>query len=751
MRASQPIRSISFRKGNMLLHPTHRLRPVVLAIGLAAAADAALAQERRVLPEVVVSGSRSERAPDEVPAAVDVLRGEALDPAEVQDIRDLVKELPNVSVRRAPQRFGAVMGSTGRDGNAGFNIRGLEGNRVLLTVDGVRVPRAMSSGVFGSASFGRDYYDLGLVSRVEILRGANSALHGSDGLAGMVAMFTTEPRELLKEGQAFGGRAGVRFDSENGGRGVGLTLAGVPSDTWQWLGSLQVGKARELDNQGQNGVSNSNRTKPNPQSDRDVSLLGKLIFTPGGVQKHTFTLERVDKDSEVEALSGRTATATGTLDLDGTSDMTRTRLSWDGRWTLDQVWADELRAIVAWQGTDAREVATELRTTVPTLRQRDVVYDERLWQAVLQAEKTFRPADHLAHTLVYGVELTRTAFDNLVTGVAPPAYESYPLKRFPPTTESTAALFVQSEWVGKRWSLIPALRYDRFRLKPETDALYPRPGSALSDGALSPKLGAIWRAGERWSLFGNLAAGFKAPAANQVNLYFDNPTGFAPYRAIPNPELRPERSRTAELGVRGGEGRLTWEAVAFTGRYKDFIEELVSVGGSGTAASPTLFQSVNRARVRLSGLEFKGRLPLGADTDLRFAFGQTRGRDTASGQPLNSVNPAQLVLGVDHRIGVLKLGATITHVARKSLKDINTDTASGGTSGQFAPPAHTTLDVRASWQIRPGLRLSGAVHNLTDRKHWAWTNVRGVAANSPVLDAYTAPGRSLSLALVADF
>src|SRR5690606_423614 len=177
----------------------------------------------------------------------DVLSGDALDPARVQDIRDLARALPNVSVKRAAQRFSAVQpGGTGRDGNAGFNVRGLEGNRVLLTVDGIRVPRELSSGVFGSAAFGRDYYDLGLIERVEIVRGAHSALYGSDGLAGMVAMYTTEPVSLIQPGQTFGGRVGMTMDSEDDTRAVGATLAESASDRVQWLGSVQAGRSTAL-------------------------------------------------------------------------------------------------------------------------------------------------------------------------------------------------------------------------------------------------------------------------------------------------------------------------------------------------------------------------------------------------------------------------------------------------------------------------------------------------------------------------
>ncbi|MCX7901692.1 MAG: TonB-dependent receptor plug domain-containing protein, partial [Burkholderiaceae bacterium] len=130
-----------------------------------------------------------------MPAAVTVRDRGELDARFVEDIRDLAREEPGVSVRRAPARFGLALASTGRAGNEGFNIRGIEGNRVLILVDGVRVPNAFS---FGANSFGRgDYFDLSLASRVEILRGPASALYGSDGLAGAVSFTTPDPADLL--------------------------------------------------------------------------------------------------------------------------------------------------------------------------------------------------------------------------------------------------------------------------------------------------------------------------------------------------------------------------------------------------------------------------------------------------------------------------------------------------------------------------------------------------------------------------
>lgn len=747
-----------FASSPLSLTRLRRLSPVALAVlalmqqPAAAQTDDAvvLTQAAGTLPVVVVTGARSERQPDEVPATIDLLQGDELDLSRVQDIRDLVQTLPNVSVRRAPLRFGAVVGSTGRDGNAGFNIRGLEGNRVLLTVDGVRVPRELTSGVFGSAAFGRDYFDLGLISRVEIQRGAGSALYGSDGLAGHVAMFTAEPRDLVRDGKTMATRVAVQADTRDDGRRIGVTVAAVPNDRHQWLASLQLGASEALGNQGRNEATNSTRTAPNPQDDRSVGALFKWVMTPGGGQKHTLMAEHVDKRSEVEAYSGRGASMGFlTTDLDGTTDMRRSRLGWDGRFKVDSSMADEWRATLAWQDADSQEVAVEQRRALTggpvTSRSRDVSYSEQTLQATLQAEKRLPANGGWGHRIVYGADLVRSTLDNLVTGTVPPSYERYPLKRFPETEESTVGLFVQDEIQSERWTIVPALRYDHISLKAENSALYPKEPADLDASAVSPRLGLIFRPSDSWSLFGNLSAGFKAPSPLQLNNYFDNPLGY--YQSIPNPDLKPEKSRTLELGARGDAGRLDWEVVAFAGRYRDFIEELVRVAGRGVAGDPIRYQAVNRGKVSLSGFELKGSWALTDSTTLRAAYGRTQGEDTTTGLPVNSVNPAQLYAAIDQKLGAWTVGLGLTHVAGKKSEDVDVSS----TPNQFVPKGYTTLDLRTSWQIRPGTRLSAAIHNLTDKTYWQWANVRGLAANAPVLDAYTSPGRSLSVALVTDF
>ena len=72
-------------------------------------------------------------------------------------------------------------------------------------------------------------------------------------------------------------------------------------------------------------------------------------------------------------------------------------------------------------------------------------------------------------------------------------------------------------------------------------------------------------------------------------------------------------------------------------------------------------------------------------------------------------------------------------------------------TAQFVTPAATTLDLSGQWRIRKDLRLNAGIYNLTDKKYWNWADVRGVASNSTVPDAYTQPGRHVRVSLGADF
>ena len=700
------------------------------------------------LSEVVVSGSRTEQPTDELPMSIDVINADDIEEGQIRDIRDVAKNLPNVSVKRAPARFGLVGGgSDGRDGNAGFNIRGLDGNRVLLLVDGIRAPRSY---VFGSNAFGRDSFSIDLLKRIEIIRGPASVLYGSDGLAGLVNFITYEPADFLQDSQAIGGRASINYSGDNQGLGVSATVAGRASESAEWLLSANQGRAKELDNMGTNDARNADRTRPNPQTDRSNALLGKLVLRPTAAQKHVLTLEHVEKKSDYDLLTARAKpplVASSVLNGQGLTTGERNRLTWDARYTLDMALADSVQTVLGYQDAKSREYTYEDRNTLPD-RVRDMTYDERTWQAGLQAGKTIRMSPDWSQKLTYGMDYSRARITNLQTGQVPAAGETFPLKRFPDTVEASAALYLQDEFISNAWSVTPGVRVDRFKLD-ASQAGFIGQAASLSGSAVSPKLGVLWRASPEWSVFGNYASGFKAPNASQLNGFFENLTAF--YKTISNPNLKPEKSKNLELGVRGRTGRLSVDVAAFTGRFNNLIEDNATVGGAGRPGDPVIFQSINVGNARISGFEVKGQVDWGRVAGGRlstpFGYGQTNGKDIDSGRPLNSIDPAKLYAGVKYETPAWDVWLDVSRHAGKKAGDVYV----AANATQFLVPAATTLDLGGQWRISKKLRLNAGVANLTNKKYWNWSDVRGLAANSAVVDAYSQPGRHVNVSLVADF
>lgn len=720
------------------------------------------------LPEVVVSGSRQEQAADELPLSYDVINANTLSNQQSRNLREALENLPNTSVKRSPARFsvGGATASAGRDGNVGINIRGLGGNRVLLMTDGVRMPRSYA---FRTTTFDREYLSLELLKRIEVVRGPASALYGSDGMAGLVNFITHEPADFLAVGKGetpktLGGRIAAGWSGDDNGHTLAGTVAGQASDTLQWMLTATTRGAHAMDNMGTNHEPNLNRTRPNPQDDRDNAVLGRIVLRPHATQRHVFTLEHVQKKSDVDLLSSRNPLplrgtpaqiAGAIVDEYSSRSMERNRLTWDARFGLGTDWADHVRTVVAYQDAQSRQVGTSVRNTLP-LRVRDNSYGESTWQAGVQADKILRSGGW-AHKITYGLDHVRSDISNLYTGLAPLPPEVFPLKRFPDTRETTSALYVQDESVHGNWSLTPGLRFDHFSLDVTSQAgFYPpakQPGQSLSGSALSPKIGVLYRATEQWSVFGQYAAGFRAPDAGQVNGYYENAA--EQVIIIPNPDLRPEKSRGVELGVRGRLDRLSLDAAVFGSHYSNLIMDTVLIRGTGTAADPRIFQTINTERARITGFELKGQYDWGRVAGGRlvtpFSYGKARGVNRATGKPINSVDPAQLALGVQYDTAAWGLRLDMRHHAAKTAKDIDSASSVKPPNTQFTVPSATTLDVSAQWRLRKDLRLNFAVHNLTNRKYWLWPDVYGLAASSATNDAYTQPGRSVHVSLVKDF
>lgn len=717
--------------------------------------DAADTGQIEELDRVVVVATLAPRAIADVPNTVDAIERADMDAHLVRDLKDLLRYEPGLSVTSGFGRFGL----------GDIRIRGLGGNRVLIQTDGIPVSDGFSIGSFSNAN--RNFVDLDTLKQVEVLRGPGSALYGSDALGGVVSFRTKDPEDYLRDGARR--HVGVKFGYEGDWNGLfgGATLAGG-GERWSWLVAAGHRQGEAQENQGAVDVDGALRTAPNPQERDGRSLLAKLVYAPSGTQRLRLTVEGNEDATQTDvrsglgfsAFTGATVTA-----LSGDDHQTRARVALAHE--MDATgwgWADTLRWSAYRQDSETLQNTDEVRRTatgVQQRRERQFNFDQRLYGVEAVMGKDFRTGE-AQHVLTWGFEVARTRTrqkrdglaTNLATGATTPVIspDSFPVRDFPNSVTTTTALFVQDEIVfgdGGTFRLVPAVRLDRYALRPELDPIFAadNPGVTvvdLTETSVSPKLGMVWRFAPDWSLFAGYARGFRAPPYADVNIGFTN-LAFG-YTAIANPDLKPETSDGIETGLRYG-GDAAWFSLAlYANRYRDFIESLRFIGIND--AGLQVFQSQNVADARIRGAELKAGVDFGAldprlsGWSLRGAAAYAHGQDQTADRPLDSVDPLRGALGLAfarERWGAELAG---TFVGRK--RRVSDDRL-------YRPSGHGVLDLFAHWRFAPGARVNVGLFNLGDRRHTDWSDVPGVAADSATLDRYTRAGRSLSLSVAFDW
>jgi hemoglobin/transferrin/lactoferrin receptor protein len=574
----------------------------------------------------------------------------------------------------------------------------------------------------------------------------------------------------LRPATITGGRAGAAFSTEAGydtsddGWHAGVIGAGR-------LGSadLLVGYVHRQGNEAETAAD----VTPDPRDYTADSLIATAVFDamPGGPLTITAEGGRLEQTTDVDAweeLPGTRFANTVVLRGDDSGERYRTSVAQG----LDATRAfDQANWILYWQGTDTRQDTFERRKAVPlppprpsqppVQLERRFDFEERVVGAEFTAVKSVEQGN-ATHDLVYGLEVSGTRLEelrdglqtNLETGETTRTIlgETYPLRDFPNSDVVEAGFFAQDEirLAADRWSLIPALRVDYYDLSPEPDRLYrednPRtPVVGLDDVSVSPKLGLTRRFGDSVTAYFQYANGFRAPPPEDVNIGLDLP--LLNVRAIPNPDLKPEKSNGYELGVRYESGVLRFAAAGYYNDYDDFIESKVNLGADpGTGA--IVFQSQNIARARIYGTEFSatasagGWVPVLEGWTARMAAAWASGDDLERNEPLNSVDPGSALLSLAYDAPSRAWRAEIVTTAVAAKREVDRSRVD-----LYRTDSYVTVDVLGRFELGRGLWLDAGLFNLTDQEYIQWADVRGRPVGDPLIPYYTNPGRNFLVTL----
>tara|TARA_R100001244_G_scaffold259_13_gene456 strand:- start:2619 stop:4661 length:2043 start_codon:yes stop_codon:yes gene_type:complete len=664
-------------------------------VSLAQAAEPADQVVAELAPLVITSPRTSSRWLS-TPAAVTVVQASAAAGEQNLALDRLLASVPGVF---SQNRYNLAQGL--RPSIRGFGARGNFGVRgVRVLVDGV--PLTMPDG-----QTELDGLDLGLVERMEVLRGPASVLYGN-AAGGVLAIQTREPpAEPYSLLDVSGGELGYqRLRAETAGSAGNL-------------GGLLAFNSTQLDGYREHGKAETN------------SLTGKLRwYGEGGRLGVSFNA--IDNRAEdpggltaAEVSANRDQAAPNNLRFDADEFIRQQRLAlvWDGYASGTDDY--QLRSYLG-----RREFGNRLGFT-----NGGQTTFERAFAGLGGQYNHRRAVFGLPHTLTVGVDLEsqrddRRRYDNLLG-------ERGALTQQQDESADSSGLFIQDEIsLSDDWQATLGLRYDRVRLAVNDHFVTLTDGDDSGSRNLQDwnySLGLSYRLDPHQSLYGRVGTSFETPTVNELA----NPQG-----AGFNPALAPAQALNREIGLKGEWPRLRYELALFS---MDLEDELVAFSLDG---QPGRNFYRNAGQSRRDGFEASLEWQLHEHWRLTTAYAYNRYRFVQYQVAGNDLDGNRLA-GIPRQTLFTELGYEYQDVyARLNLSAFDRMYANDANSVRV--PGYALLNLRIgkrlTWNeqtLEPYLGLD----NLLDRRYF--DNVRINDGNARYFEP--GPGRTLYLGLRATF
>lgn len=701
------------------------------------------------------------------------LDAEAVSRLGIQDLGNLTKYDPLVS---APFDIGGGDGAFGYGGSgyAGFNIRGAEGNRIAIELDGIRQPPQYISTSFdqgsegGSGGVGRDYFDPSVFSLVEILKSGNSTLYGSDSLGGAVNLQTLSAPDIL--------------DRKN----LGALLSGQYFSVNDSIGGQIAGATRQGDFEvmlfysGRHGheTINNGDLSPNPVDFNSAAVLAKAGYV-NGANAIRLTAELYRRDTFTDAISATTSDFTVfDKSVRNDEDISRKRVSLEWAYDPEAGYFDRLENHLYYQTAKSQSVndsssypVTIGGVTIPgRVRHQTIAFTTDLLGYNSFVHKTLTIGD-IQHRLMGGLELsTEDSSNRFMRDDTGMPQESDRISFAPASTGRYGFFLIDEIQPVPDWTVTPGLRLDYNDIDVSLNNSYLARLQALDGNAvmpadgydnftLSPRLDIAWQATQTIRVYANYARGVRNPSAEELTMIFDHPSSAgnpAGSVTIPNPNLEEEISDsfTGGVGAQSEMGKLNLSG--FYTFYRNYIENSVSTGRLDDQGRDIL-TTLNRGESDIFGFEADAEWNAAVwDSRLQgFRLGVSTGKAVGISRTddvwLNTTEPWKTVGWLSYDDASGRFGARLTGIYTAAVTHVDDTTDQGEF---FRPPSWFTLDLSAYWKPTETTTISAGVNNLFNEEYYVWSSIRrggGHLGGNAVDDRSTAPGTNFFFSLTQTF
>jgi len=694
------------------------------------------------LETVVVSATRWRQNTGDVPSEITVISNKEVELQQPQTAADLLNVSGKVFIQKSQQGGGSPM------------IRGFATNRLLYTVDGVRMNTAIFRGGNIQNVISLDPF---AIERTEVLFGPGSVMYGSDAIGGVMSFQSLKSQLSLNNETLISGKADFRVSSANNER-TGHFDVNVGWKKWAMLTSFSSFDFDHL-MQGSNGPEDYLRPFHVQRQDSvDIVVYQedeRLQIPTAYAQKNFMQKLRFSPNKAWDLNYALHYSETSPYGRYDRHNRTRNGLPRYAEWNYGpQIWLmnhvqiehsgsnafyDQMNISLAYQNFEESRIDRAFQGDVRSTQTEQVAASSINLNFVRFFSKT--------NTLSYGAEyvlneVTSTGEAlNITTGE-----QQVAAARYPQSNWNTFGAFVNSQHrFNEKCLMQGGLRFTQFGIdatfNPEFYDL-PFNSANSSNSAFTANLGMVFRPSTSWVMSTNLSSAFRAPNVDDIGKVFDSEPGAV---TVPNPDLEAETAYTVDVSMgKVFNERLKFDAsVYYTFLDRAMVRRNFTLNGQDSilyAGELSQVQAIqNAAQSQVYGVQASLELKLGAgftfSSDFNFQVGEEE-LDDGSTSASRHAAPWFGVSRFTYKAKDLTLQLFAQYQGEVAHEDLaleeqgKVEIYAKDPNGNTYAPAWYTINIRAMYRINENFSLSCGIENLEDQRYRPYSSgVSGTGRN----------------------
>ena len=613
------------------------------------------------LRDVVITGTRTEKPVLEAPVRTEVVNRKEIENTHARDLKEALEDVPGLLIK-PNQKSGFVAW-----------LQGLNSDRVLVIIDGEPISPSIGSSV--------DLSQIGTmdIERIEIVKGATSALYGSNAMGGVINIITRKPSKPLRYQLSLDGGS---YDDKNlSGDASDLSARRLASNLtiMRSAGYLQF----NADLRDKDGYTLDPNTFPSEgEEGTKANLSLRLAWTPDD-KTEIYIAPRYYREKISNNVLSDFIPGVGELKKKKNEDASRFGTTLGVERTLDN--GGRLRGWLLrenWRDVTQQDVITTPEIELQRTAEIDTYRAELQWDQPWGENHIFTSGLLLGREVMNQYQGTGQIRAPEVDGEEKRNIEAY----------------LQDDiFVGEQWEIVPGVRVQDdsnfgFYAAPKINAMYTP--DWFADVITNVRMG--------------IGRGYRVPNLKERFFIFDHSQlASDPYMLLGNNALQPESSDSYQLGIEFARpGEFHADITLFHNRIKNLINRRINPDKS--TPDLRIFDYQNFARAITQGIETTAKYRFSPSFSVNGGITYLETEDLKTNKPLTGLPEWLVKLGVDY---VYKPWGTSL-----SLRGIyqSEEWVEDYSDVLVQSPAWTTWDIKFNQPLVEGLTLFAGIDNITN-------------------------------------